>query len=290
MPSAFDASWGLLALASWGIADYLARPNAERLGAYSTSLLVQAIGLVLPLAYLAAVLPGSGREIDWATLAYAAPLAALFLGTGYTIYYRGIHIGSVSIVSAVTSAWLLVSVVIAVLFLGESIGGRDAALIGVVMGGIALLSMQRTTRHGTSTGLSYAIVSMFTLGAAFALWKPLTEAGGPALAVVLVRGLSSMGLWAYMRLAHAPINLPVGGTAWRLLLSAAALDAFGYVAYNIGLDRAPLTLIAPLAAAHPVVTGALAWWLLRERPRRVQALGFAVTVAGVITLSAVAGA
>ena len=290
MTSTFDASWGLLALASWGVADYLARSNAARIGSNSTSLLVQAIGLVLPLAYLAAVLPGSDREVDWATLAYAAPLAALFLGTGYAVYYRGLHVGSVSVVSAMASAWLLVSVLIAVLFLGEAIGAGDAALIGVVMGGIGLMSVQRTTRHGTSTGTGYGVASMLTLGAAFALWKPLTDAGGPALAVVLVRTLSSVGLWVFMRLAHSKVVLPAGGHAWRLLLWAATLDALGYVAYNVGLDRAPLTLIAPLGAAHPVATVALAWWLLRERPTRTQALGIGVTVAGIIVLSTVSGA
>ena len=74
----------------------------------------------------------------------------------------------------------------------------------------------------------------------------------------------------------------------RLLLPAATLHAFGSLAYNLGLSRAPLTLIAPWPP--PVITASLAWWVLRERPSSVQALGFGVTVAGVVTLSAIAGA
>ena len=85
-------------------------------------------------------------------------------------------------------------------------------------------------------------------------------------------------------------RLPLpAGAGWWLLLGAALLDAAGYVAYNVGLDRAPLALIAPLGASHPLVTIALALVLLRELPTRTQAAGIALTLAGVITLSSLAG-
>ena len=43
--------WGLGAMLTWGIADYLARVNAERIGSRSTSLLVQTVGLILPVIH-----------------------------------------------------------------------------------------------------------------------------------------------------------------------------------------------------------------------------------------------
>jgi drug/metabolite transporter (DMT)-like permease len=65
------------------------------------------------------------------------------------------------------------------------------------------------------------------------------------------------------------------------------LDAAGFVTYNIGLDRAPVVLIAPLAAAHPLGTIALAMLILRERPGRFQAIGITLTLIGVVALSVV---
>ncbi len=289
MTTTFDISWGFFTLLAWGGADYLARTSSVRTGSLNTAFFVQAIGWVLPALYLgiSLTISGTDRDIDWATLARLVPLTAVLLGVGYSIYYRGLEVGSVSVVSAVTSAWLLVSVLLTTFFFDEVITSSQWALILTVTGGIALLSIHRAALHGTGTGFWYGVGAMAFLGGAFALWKPLTEAGGPFLAVVLVRGLSSIVTLALLRLREMPIIWPAGSTRW-LLLGAAALDALGYIIYNMGLDRASLAITAPLAAAHPLGTIALAWWLLRERPGRLQVVGISVTLAGVIALSAIA--
>lgn len=289
MITTFDISWGFFTLLAWGGADYLARSSSVRTGSLNTAFFVQAIGWVLPALYLGVSLTVSGadRDIDWAALARLAPLTAVLLGVGYSVYYRGLEVGSVSVVTAVTSAWLLVSVLLAIAFLGEAVTTPQWALILTVTGGIVLLSLQRGVMHGNGTGFWYGVGAMAFLGGAFALWKPLTEAGGPFLAVVLVRGLSSLVTLALVRLREMPIIWPGGSTRW-LLLGAAALDALGYITYNVGLDRASLATTAPLAAAHPLGTIALAWWLLRERPGRLQVVGIAITIAGVVALSAIA--
>ena len=291
MTTTFDISWGLFTLLAWGAADYLARSGSVRTGSLNTAFFVQAIGWVLPALYLGVslVVSGTDRDVDWATLAHLAPLTAVLLGVGYSVYYRGLEVGSVSVVSAVTSAWLLVSVLLATVFFDEAVTSPQWALILAVTAGIVLLALQRGALHGNGTGFWYGVGAMLFLGAAFALWKPLTEAGGPFMAVVLVRALSSMVTLALVRFRKMPIIWPGGSTRW-LLLGAAALDALGYITYNVGLDRASLTVTAPLAAAHPLGTIALAWWLLRERPGRIQMIGLAITIAGVVALSAIAEA
>ena len=56
MTSFFEISWGFGALIAWGIADYLARASSVRIGSLSTALLVQALGVVVPLVYLVVLL------------------------------------------------------------------------------------------------------------------------------------------------------------------------------------------------------------------------------------------
>ena len=70
-----------------------------------------------------------------------------------------------------------------------------------------------------------------------------------------------------------------------VLIAAGLLDAAGFVAYNIGLDRASVVVMAPIAAAHPLATIVLAMVVLRERPKLFQAIGIVVTLIGVIALS-----
>jgi drug/metabolite transporter (DMT)-like permease len=225
--------------------------------------------------------------VDWATVGWLAPLTAVLVGFAYAIYYTGLERGSVSVVSSVASAWLLVSVVVAALVLDETVSWRQGGLIALVLLGILTIGLQPGDERGKSSGIGYGLTAMVLLGVALALWKPLTEAAGPFLAVLTARALASMVTLSFMRARSIALRFPSTRFGISVLLGAAGLDAAGFVTYNIGLDRAPVVLIAPLAAAHPLGTIALAMLVLRERPGRFQALGITLTLIGVVALSVV---
>ena len=73
-----------------------------------------------------------------------------------------------------------------------------------------------------------------------------------------------------------------------LVVSAAVLDSLAFVTFNLGIERNPVSLIVPIAAAYPAVTVALAWVLLRERMTRVQMVGMVAVLGGVVAFSAAA--
>ena len=104
------------------------------------------------------------------------------------------------------------------------------------------------------------------------------------------RALSVIPVYAFMRSRGVGIQLPRGRGGWGLLVAAALLDAGGFVGFNLGVDVAPVAVVAPIVAAHPVVTTGLAVVMLRERPRSLQWVGAVVTVAAVVGLSAFVGA
>ncbi len=255
----------------------------------STAVLIQVLGLALPLPFVAAGLAARGLDADWGAVGVWAPLSAGCLGLAYLAYYTGLHRGSVSVVTSAASAWLAVTIAVTVLFFGEHISLLQLMLMGAVLAGILMLSAQPSTRSGGSAGLLWGLGAMVGLGIALALLDRVTEASDPMLAVLIVRALSIVPAYLFTRSRGEVIRLPQGWDGKRLLLAAALLDAGGYVAYNLGVDAAPVAVVAPITAAHPVVTIALAIVLLRERPRALQWAGAGVTVAAVIALSAFAG-
>ena len=273
------------------MADYLARGVATRVGSLSAVVLIQAIGLALPLPFVIAAFTTSsgGAEVDWGAVALWAPLSAALLGAGYISYYTGLQHGSVSVVTSAASAWLAVTVAVAVLLFGEQVSAGQGLLMAVVLGGILTLSTQPTTRTGRSAGLPWGLGAMAGLGVCLALLDHVGEAAGPMLAVLLVRALSLIPTLLFMRARKEAVRLPPGRNGLLLLVAAAALDAGGFVGFNLGADAAPVALVAPIVAAHPVVTIALAVVLLRERPRLLQWVGAGITIAAVIALSAFAG-
>ena len=270
---------------AWGIADYLARAAAGRIGSVSTTLLTQLIGLALPLAFVVAELAGGGLRVDWLALAIWASLTGAVLGVGYLVYYTGLARGAVAVVSSAASAWLAVTVLIAVTLFGERVMPEQLALMGAILAGILLLSAGPLTGADVGSGLPWGLGAMLGIGIAMALFDRVTAASGPMLAVLVVRALSAIPTYAFARARRRPIRLPAGRSGWALLLAVGILDAAGYVGYNLGVATAPVSLVAPIAAAHPVATIALAIAINRERPRLTQWAGATVTVAATIALS-----
>ena len=272
------------------MADYLARSVAVRVGSMSTAILVQVLGLALPAPFVIAGLARNGLDVDWGTMAIWAPMSAACLGLAYLAYYTGLHRGPVAMVTSAASAWIAVTVAVTVLFFGEHITPTQAVLMGAVLAGILMLSAQPSTRSGGSGGLLWGLGAMVGLGLALAFLDRVTEASNPMVAVLVVRALSIIPAYLFTRARGEVIRAPRGWDGKRLLLAAALLDSGGYVTYNLGIDVAPVAVVAPITAAHPVMTTALAIVLLRERPRPLQWAGAGVTVAAVVALSAFAGA
>ncbi|MXZ91655.1 MAG: DMT family transporter [Chloroflexi bacterium] len=274
---------------AWGIADYLARSAAGRIGSVSTTLLTQLIGLTLPAVFVAAELATGEFRVDWPALATWAPLTGAVLGVGYLVYYTGLARGAVTVVSSAASAWLAVTILIAVAAFGERVASEQLALMAAILAGILLLSVGPLTGADVGSGLPWGLGTMLGIGVAMALFDRVTAAAGPMLAVLVVRALSTIPTFAFSHVRRLPIQWPVGGSGWLLLAAVGILDAAGYVGYNLGVASAPVSLVAPIAAAHPVATIALAVVINRERPRLIQWAGATLTVAATIGLSVFLG-
>ncbi len=271
---------------AWGIADYLARVAAVRVGIISATLLTQLIGLALPLAFVAAEIARGGLRVDLPSLALWAPLTGAALGVGYLVYYTGLARGAVTVVSSAASAWLAVTVLIAVALLGERTSAGQLALMAAVLLGVLLLSAGPLTGSAVSSGLPWGLAAMLGIGVAMALFDRVTASCGPMMAVLVVRALSAIPTYAFARAQGRPVQRPAGRGQWILLVAVGVLDAAGYVGYNLGVASAPVSLVAPIAAAHPVATIGLAALIGRERPRPLQWAGATLIIAATMALSA----
>ena len=247
------------------------------------------IGLVLPAAFVVAEAASGGRVVDWPALALWASLTGIALGAAYLAYYTGLARGAVTVVSSAASAWLAITVLIVVAFFGETAGPGHLALMAVILLGILLLSAGPLTGSDVSSGLPWGLATMLGIGVAMALFDHATQAAGPMLAVLVVRAVSAIPAYGFARVKHVPISWPRNFSGWALLVTIGIVDAAGFVGYNLGVESAPVSLVAPIAAAHPVVTIALAVVVNRERPLASQWAGAILTVAATIALSVFAG-
>ena len=267
----------------------MARNASRSIGSVSATLLTQLIGLALPLAFVVVEAATGRLSINSPAFILWAFLTGAALGLGYLVYYTGLARGAVTVVSSAASAWLAVTVLIVVVFFGEPVGIGQVVLMAAILLGILLLSAGPLTGSDMSSGLPWGMGAMLGIGIAMALFDRATAAAGPMLAVLVVRAISAIPSYAFARVRRAPIRLPQNAGGWALLLTIGIVDVSGYVGYNFGVASAPVSLVAPIAAAHPLVSIALAVAINRERPRAAQWAGAALIIAATIALSAFVG-
>jgi drug/metabolite transporter (DMT)-like permease len=272
---------GLASSLSWGLADFVGGLQSRRHPLLIVLLVSQVIALAL-LAPVALALAGdrpSAAAAGWAALAGSAGCVAL------AAFYRGLAIGTMSIVAPVSATGAAVPVLV-----GVAEGERPAALqvAGMVLAlaGILLASREAPGDHGqraSRASVGLAVVAAVGFGT-FYVGVDRASATAEVPWVILISRSCSLVLIAAAALAIRP-QLPRGGAMWPLA-AVGVLDLGANGLYAVATTEGLLSIVAVLSSLYPAVTVVLARLVLAERVTRTQEAGVAATLAGVVAISA----
>jgi O-acetylserine/cysteine efflux transporter len=214
-------------------------------------------------------------------------LVGLFMSVGqFGLLYSALHLGMPpGLASLVLQAQVILTVLIAVVQLGER--PKRATMVGIAVGtvGLGVVALGRTSA-------TPALGLVLTLGAALS-WalgnvsaQRIRSASGLSLTVwsATVVPLPLLALSLLIdgphRVVHAVAQLPTSAllsTAYTAYLASLV----GYGIWNTLLARHPAALVAPFALLVPPVGVATAWIVQGERPGVAEALGGVLLLAGV---------
>ena len=244
------------------------------------------VGAVVFAPFGIAALVGSGAHpARWAFFA----LGSGILQVGYfLLLQRGYRAGDVSVVYPLArGTGPLLSVVLAVVLLGERPGPLVLAGAVVVVAGVATIGLAggragaRDRRAGVLFGLGIGVVI-----AVYTLWDAtaVTTGGLPVVGLywgsLLVQSVL-LAPWALRQrglrgiVATHPVAIPVVGV----------LAPLAYILILLAIQIAPVSVVAPAREVSVVLVAIVGWLWFRE-PHPVQRLaGAAVVLAGVGLLS-----
>ena len=273
----------LLALAaslSWGFGDFLGGVKARVL----PSLTVLAGSQPFGLAALGIAVAARGTGIPGDEVAWAA-LAALFGTVGLFAFYRGMAAGAISVVTPIAAVAAGIPVIWGVAVSGDHISFLQAIGFVAAIGGSACASLElRARRTQIAAGVGWAVLAMLAFGA---YYVPMHAASTqdwlwPAF---LFRCTSVTLVWSVVLVRRAR---PTGLRGhWAALIAIGFLDTGGNALYAAASSSHGLiSVVSVLASLYPVVTVLLARLLLGERVQRTQDLGVAVTLVGVVLITA----
>jgi drug/metabolite transporter (DMT)-like permease len=281
--------FGLAAAICWGVSDYAAAVIGRRGGAFPVLLTAHA-GAVVVLTLVVPVAPGAG-------LSEGALLAALAVGplavATFVCLFRALEIGPLAVVSPIVSAWSVVTLALALILLGESLGVAESIGCALLLGGV-LLGTAGSGGDGARdararAGVIFAVGTMVFLGAHNFILGHLSEDAGwfwplyvsraSSVAIMLVIATST-GQWPWRRLQRRDLVLAVAVPGM--------VSSLGTMAFNRGAEVGTISIAAAASSIYPLVAVALGVVLLREHMARRQLIALAAIFAGLLVLGAAA--
>lgn len=290
---------GLGAALSWGTLDVFSALASRRVGSLLVTTGMQVVGGSL--IWLVALATGVRLPGDPAVL-LGGSLVGLAGAGAYLSYFTGLRIGPISVVSGMVAAYGGLTVVLAVLFRGESLTplqalGATTATIGVILTGVAFGGGLRGIRFA-GPGVVFAIVALIlfalmTIGSDIVLertgWVEVLLVSRSANAVISVIVL--IVATTLLRGPAAPLlqgQDADGGRIDKRVIAAIAvaglLDVLGLMSFAYGLEVAETWLVGLASSFGPAVTILVAVVFLGERLKAIQWVGLAGVLIGMIAI------
>ena len=277
--------YGLVAALGFGLADFEGAIAGRRIGSLWTVILGQTLSAIVMTIVL--VSTDTSASVLGPFLGFVA-LNGLCAAAAYQTHYRALELGPVAVVSPIGSAYAVIGVLLAVVFLGERPG--VLALIGslVTVAGVALVSTDlrelRAGLHSVARGVPWALVSTVSFGVAGFLLGYLSQQAGWVA-----------GLWA-SRMAQVVCYIPLAVVARSHLprirdrrgltfaFIAAVADIVGVIGLSVGSERGFVSITLAASAVFPLVAVVLSFLILHERLVMNQYAGIALVVVGLLML------
>lgn len=271
---------GLVVAASFGSGDFLGGNASRRTPTLIVLAVVQACALVGAVAY-ALALGGVAGGNDLGLGAGAGALNVVALGC----LYAGLATGRMGLVAPLTAMIAACIPVFWGLANGEDLS--TTALIGVAVaiaaGGLIAWEHNETARDGQLRALGYAVVAGTLFGWSLVLYSETSHNSGawPVLA-----GRVSATVLVFAVVAGLRRSIRIESADRKMAIGAGVLDVTATALLLIAVRQGLVAVVAPIAALGPAFTVIWAWFVLREPVGKIQLVGIATGIAGLIMIAA----
>ena len=266
---------GILSALSFGAGDFAGAVAARRAGALAVVAGAHGVGLVALVAALAIFQPPL-PPIEGVLLGLAAGVGGV---VGLAALYRGMALGSMGLVTALSGSGSLAIPLVAGAVLGATVAPLQLVGVGCAAAAAATASGASRTELGRKA-LLLAGLAAIGFGAWYVLIDLAARNGDPLWALVFSRAASS-GIAAVIAIGR----VDTGRFPFRIVVAAGLLDVGGNALYVVAREDLPIGLAAALTGVYPVVTMLLARVVLGERLPRPGQIGVVLALLGVVLIS-----
>lgn len=282
---------GLAAGIGWGFSGFFDAKASKSAGPLLASLLINGfVALGYAIIYLLFFSQGHHVQADGVWYAIAS---GVVITLGALMYFRGLALGPVGLVSPLSAAYPLITTLVALVIFHAQPSSVQLIAILMIMTGVMAASGMLSIR-GVSRKLEKGpVLGLFTAvawGAGYALASQAISRLGWQLASLIEFGAMAVAFGVFIPFITTEkitISHVLAGCKNKFILLSGAISLCAAVALNIGLSREKSSgaIVSALSACYPVLTVLLARRHFDELIDRIPLIGAFVSISGVIILS-----
>jgi drug/metabolite transporter (DMT)-like permease len=205
--------------------------------------------------------------------------------------YRGLALGPVAVVAPVVASYVVITVVLVVVFLGERLSASQVLAASLVFVGVVLTSTDarelRVTLGRPVPGVRIGLLATVGFGLWSAVFAIATREFSWIPMIVLLRATSFVFVGSFIAVRRIDLRVFRARTALVLGTIVGVLDTLANVLFALGIESGYASLAATGTGMYPIVPALLGMIALGERLAPNQIVGIVLLVVGLATLGAV---
>ncbi len=277
--------FGIIAAIGWGTADFFVARAVRKTTIFKTFFWSQMIGVAFFIIIFSLFF--KFPILSFATIGVI--LIASFLSTiSYLLFYKGLQVGKVSIISPLTACWAIVTVILSLIFLNERLTaiqgvGVTLAILGAILASFKLNDLLKLKLKNAAKGVKYTVIAVFGWGISYVLIDILVAELKWFLPIFFIKIVGVLYLLLYTGTTKKKISFPKN-VVWLIVLIG-VLEFIAFSSYGLGVNSEYTAIVAPISVAFPAVTVILARIFFKETLEINQKIGIIAIIAGLVLLA-----
>lgn len=275
----------LLALFSsllWGTADYFAGNLSKRFNALAVTGVSQVFGLIFGLSAIFLVSDFIAPNLSLDGYFISGVIAGIAGFIGLTAFYTGLATGRMGVVSPISSLSVLIPLIFA-LAQGERPTSAQTAGIIIAIAGAFMASGPEVKSGLPIRPLIYAVVAALGFGTALTFIAIGSETD--SLHTMTAMRCASVTICVILALRFRTLG-GFGKAQIPLLIFIGVADFLANFLLGVATTKGLVSIAMVFGSLFPVVTILLAYKFLHERLHRIQYVGIAAALSGVVLIAA----
>jgi len=287
---------GLVVMLCWGVAGFLMTIPTRKIGVLKTQFISN--GLALIPTTIVTILFFKNITISSFNL-FLIILSGFFMVGGIYNFYKGIEIGDVSLISSINGAYSMITVILAVLLLGEKLSIIKIASIVLIFSGLFLASvnLKKFKELKVVKGIKFAIIGMVLQGIQFFIIGILAKE-------IMFFGIhsattSSINVYIFTGFIYSALFIGFAASKKQvprlkelkhkyfplLFLATTIMFAGAWLLLNYGISIGNVSILMPITSLNPIVAIILAVIFYKEKLVLNQKLGILTILIGLFMIS-----